>query len=86
MIGCCGKGRPTPFCPMCGKDLTPQAPLRGLMKHIVTRLAVLRKDLARWQRSDKCEDLAEGSKRSIRKWESWRDALEAAMPDAEATP
>jgi hypothetical protein len=57
------------------------------MKHIVLRLATLRKELTMLEAGnpDKWSEAGKwsvGRRNSIRKWESWREALEAAIPSA----
>ena len=69
---CCGMTHYTPFCPMCGKRLTPDMPLVYLLEHITGQAARLQKkadsDIRRPESGTTYEAAAA-------KWESWREAL-----------
>lgn len=71
-VECCGKERPSPFCPMCGKRLTPDMPLVYLLEHITGQAARLQKkadsDIRR-------PDSGTTYEAAAAKWEAWRVAL-----------
>ena len=71
-VECCGLIRSTPFCPLCGKDLRPGAPLVSLLRH-VAGVAGRTRDTA----DETTGDIKMRRKRlkSAEKWKAWRDEL-----------
>lgn len=79
MMECCGIGRETPYCPICGKLLFT-APIDQLAIHIqrnVSRLASRMKRRAKWAKEhSRNVVLKEIDENSLKKWTSWGKALQ----------
>jgi hypothetical protein len=86
---CCDQPCETPYCPHCGKEVTPE-PLRGLLKHLGRRVRECRQQVSRraeWlRRTDltpeqrsRLEHRARAKEALAAKWQAWHDALAALI-------
>jgi hypothetical protein len=84
---CCGEDRLTPYCPMCGKDISVNVDLFVLLDHLRKTGKRYSTMAMRWRkRSTKpgylpnsCERRAALYDESANKWNGWANGLAALM-------
>jgi hypothetical protein len=87
MIECCGRPRPTPFCPECGRSLAGESSISGLLKHCRTYAEVLRKQLAELAEepsgNERRTKYMARIERRFKRWKTWGDQLAELIEEAD---
>ena len=84
-VECCGIMHSTPFCPMCGRELSDAGPLVGLLQHVSRFASQFSRQLEdfpsaplnienEYDRAGHTKQLR-SHQAAAEKWEAWRAAL-----------
>lgn len=71
-VRCCGEDRRTPFCPLCGKEIAPEASVLNLLAYLSANAGKARKDLEEIEPGSHKHD---SKKKTLDKWGTWEVGL-----------
>lgn len=89
-MNCCGSECRTPFCPLCGAEMSAKHPLDGLLQHCVQRTSAIRKRISLIQKRSEENGVSDNHRAYflrrvkhaaalLEKWERWIAELMAVI-------